>query len=222
MEGLVESLLRYPTVIFTGLMLVVSAFWLLSLIGGLDFELFDVPDMDLDVDGLDGADGAEAGGGSVFQALGLSGVPVTIAFTLVIVFGWLTSLLISETLDEVIEDVLPAGWSPAVVGVIALVIGVILAGFCVRPIAKALGSHKAVRKHELVGRSVRITTRHVTATSGQGEIDDGQAGIVAQVRCDHANGLTLHSRAIVVGFDAAQDAFEVEPDALDGAAEDAG
>ena len=215
MEGLVESLLRYPTVIFTGLMLVVSAFWLLSLIGGLDFEVFDVPELDLDVDGLDGldgADGAEAGGGSMFQALGLSGVPVTIAATLVIVFGWLTSLLLSETIDEYIGDVLPAGWSPAVVGIGALVIGIVLAGFCVRPIRKALGSHKAVRKHDLVGRAVRITTRQVTAKSGQGEIEDGQAGIVAQVRCDHVNSLTLHSRAVVVGFDAEQDAFEVEPD----------
>jgi len=209
MEGLLGTLLRYPTVIFTALMLVVSAFWLLMLVGGLDFEIFDAPDLDVDVDGIDGAAG---GAGSFMEGLGLSGIPVTIAGTLVIVFGWITSMLLSETLGDYIDDHLPAGWSHTTVGVAALVIAFVLAGLAARPIRRALGSHKAVRKHELIGRAVRITSMRVTATQGQGEIDDGQAGVVAQVRCDHANGLTLHSRAIVVGFDAGEDAFTVGPD----------
>lgn len=209
MEGLVESLLRYPTVIFTALMLVVSAFWLLMLVGGLDFEIFDAPDLDVDVDGIDGAEG---GAGSFMDGLGLSGIPVTIAGTLIIVFGWLTSMLLSETLGDYVDDHMPSGWSHTTLGVAALAIAVVLAGVAARPIRKALGSHKAVRKHELIGRPVRITSMRVTGSQGQGEIDDGQAGIVAQVRCDHANGLTLHSRAVVVGFDADEDAFTVEPD----------
>ena len=51
----------------------------------------------------------------------------------------------------------------------------------------------------------------VTDDQGQAEIEDGGAGIVAQVRCDHFNQMTLHSRAVVVGYDAADDAFAVEP-----------
>jgi hypothetical protein len=205
MQGWVETLFRYPTVIFTALMLVVSAFWLLSLVGGLDFDLFGAPDVDVDAD-------ATGGGGSVAEALGLSGIPVTIAATLVVVFGWLTSMFLSETIGEYVDEHLPAGWSRTALGVGALVVALGLAALCARPIRKALGSHKAQRKHELIGRPVRITSMRVTGDQGQGEIDDGQAGVVAQVRCPHANGLTLHSPAVVVAFDVDVDAFQVEPD----------
>ncbi len=180
------------------------------MVGGLDFDIFDVDvDLDGDVDGDVDGHGAAA---SFLDVLGLSGLPVTIAISLLVFFGWVASLFLTESLDGVIPEDLPFGLTRWGIGIGALLIAIPFAALVARPIKRKLKTQQAVHKHDLIGRGCRITTQRVTDSFGQGEIDDGGAGILAEVRCDHVNGMKRHSRAIVVGFDRDADAFSVEAD----------
>ena len=61
------------------------------------------------------------------------------------------------------------------------------------------------------GRTCRITTLRVDGTFGQAEIDDGGAGLVAQVRCLRSNRLTRDTQALVFDYDEAEGVYHVAP-----------
>jgi len=206
-DGFLQSLLMYPTVIFSGLMILVLMFWMVAMIGAIDIEVLDV-DIDVDADADADIDG---GGGGLLDTLGLAGMPISIAITLVIFFGWVVCLAMNAWAMPSIAEVLPQGASRIVVFLVSGLFAIVFASIASMPLRKAFRNHKAVSKHALSGRHCRITSMSVSATQGQGEIEDGGAGIVAQLRCPHFNTLSLHSRAIVVDYDAEEDAFTVEP-----------
>ena len=206
MGEFLTSVLMYPTVIFSGLMILVLMFWMVAMLGAIDIEILDIDadfdgDADLDVDG----------GGGLIDAFGFAGMPISIAISTIILFGWIVCLVLNAYAMPSVSEVLPKGASRVVVFLASAVLAVVLAAIALRPVRKVFTGHKAVSKHALTGRNCRITSMTVTAEQGQGEIEDGGAGIVAQLRCAQFNTLELHSRAIVVGYDAEQDAFTIEP-----------
>jgi hypothetical protein len=206
MDEFLQSLLSYPTVFFSGLMILVVLFWLVAMIGAIDIEVLDV-DIDIDAD----ADADFDGGGGLMDTFGFAGMPISVAISTVIFVGWVVCLVLNAWATPSIMEFLPKGASRAVVFFVSGVLAIGISSFAQRPVRKAVQNHKAVSKHARAGRPCRVTSMTVTAEQGQGEIEDGGAGIVAQVRCPHFNTLKLHSRCIVVGYDAEQDAFTVEP-----------
>jgi hypothetical protein len=209
MDEFLRALLEPPTVIFTGLMAIVLLFWVIASLGAIDVDFLDF-DVDLDTD-VDADVDVDGGGGGLLETLGFAGLPVSIAGTAVVLFAWIGSYVLNEWVGPNLEETLSAGASRIAVFVAASILSMIAASLALRPVRNALGNYKAVSKHALLGRFCRVTSLRVSADQGQGEIEDGGAGIVAQVRCVHFNQLQLHSRAIVVGYDADEDAFTVEP-----------
>jgi hypothetical protein len=60
MQEFLQIALSFPTAIFSGLLIVVIAYWLFVIIGMVDIDLFDL-DVDLDIEGdISGVDGMEA------------------------------------------------------------------------------------------------------------------------------------------------------------------
>ncbi len=82
--GFFGAALSFPAVIFSFALLVVIGYWILVLLGGID------------IDALDSAgegDGGDSDGDSgLVRGLGLGGVPVTVALSLLIVVAWFVSL----------------------------------------------------------------------------------------------------------------------------------
>ncbi|UUN28156.1 hypothetical protein [Streptomyces sp. FIT100] len=72
MGEFLEAAAAFPTVLFSSALVVTAGFWLTVLLGAAGAETFDA-DADLD-------------------ALGMGGVPVSVAGSLLIAFGWSTSL----------------------------------------------------------------------------------------------------------------------------------
>jgi hypothetical protein len=69
----------------------------------------------------------------------------------------------------------------------------------------------APSRRSLIGRICEITTLQVDDSYGQAEIHDGAAGLLIQVRSSDAGRLQRGSRALVFGYDADNEVFQIKP-----------
>ncbi len=186
MGGFVEAALSFPTVLFTFLLAVVVLYWLVVLLGAADTDSL---------------------GDEAFGGLGLGGVPVTVAVSVLVAVAWFVSLAATVLLD-------PLG-APAA-GLLALG-GALVAGWAVtRLVVLGLrrllpGGEEPSRRH-LVGRTGVIRTQRVTATFGQAEVAaaDGSTALV-QVRQTGRDDLRYGTTAVLYDFDADGEFFWVVP-----------
>ncbi|MFJ9774248.1 hypothetical protein ACIRVF_23890 [Kitasatospora sp. NPDC101157] len=165
-----------------------------------------------------GAGGGSAGGGSahgsehgnghhggVLDALGLGGVPATVAVSLLVALAWFVSLA---------GTVLTSG-APARGGVFAVALVASWAGtrVLVRPLRRLFPEDRPVTRADFVGRVCVIRTGRVTADFGQAEVtaEDGSTATV-QVRTPDAEpGLTAGRTALIYDYDPDGEHFLVAP-----------
>lgn len=235
LETLWVSATTFPTIVFTVLMGLLIVYWLISLVtgGGADSAIEGTVEgaaegmleglaegtMEGAVEGVaDGAAeaGIEAieGGGLLSQGLlklGITVVPVTLVGTLVIGFSWFVSLVLSRLLGRHIG----VGTTSLVVGggiiVVALALGMVATAWAVRPLKPLFSSDKTMSRHDLIGCSAILATSRVDETFGQAEFDDGEAGLLLQVRCRADNNVTRGEKVRIVRYDVTHDLFEVIP-----------
>jgi len=202
--------LEFPAVLFGFGLLVVFAYWLLVLVGGLGVDALDGGE------GI-GADAPGTGVAGVFAAAGLGGAPVTVTLSLFLAVAWFGALsgtaLTEGTLPRLL--VLPA----------ALLAAWLVTRLLVRPLGRLMPRETGTSRREFVGRMCVIRTGHVGPRFGQAEItaDDGSTALV-QVRAEGADaiGLTAGSTALVFDYDADGEFFRVTPYDFHGAEPDTG
>lgn len=159
-----------------------------------------------------GAEAASHGGlAGLLLALRLRSAPVTVIVSLISVFGWVLSLILSHYAAPLMSGVIPGWLIGVVVFIAAFVVAVPLTSVASRPLGRFFVIHSAPRKTSLIGKVCLLTTGRVDASFGQAELDDGGAGLLVQVRCDMANGLKRGSQALIVAYDQEREAFLVEP-----------
>lgn len=184
MGAFIAAAVAFPTVVFT---VAVFLFLIYATLKMLGFTLSAIADL---FDFID-FDGPEGDGHNFLDTMGVEGVPKTIVFGITSIFAWMASFLGMKYL----------GWAPWLVGVAALVAGFVLATLVLRPFKPLFAPPQASRKADLVGRPCVIRSTRVDASSGTAEVDDGAAGVLAEVRCAGENSLTVGSKAIVKQYD---------------------
>ncbi len=178
-----------------------------------------------DGDGHDGHDGAHThahahGHDGLLGALGgtdLRRVPTTVRVSFVAVYAWLASTLGALALEAPAARAgVPHAAFAALLGVVALVVGMRLAGYTVRPLAAVFERESAQKKSGLVGRVAEVSTGRLDAGFGQVLVKDGGAGLVIDARHE-GPALTRGVRVVVVSWDDERGVATVEP--LDGDAQ---
>jgi hypothetical protein len=237
MAELVSILLSFPTVIFTVMLAITVLYWLFVVLGAIDLDFLG-GGADAAVDGaLDGAlegavkgaaegalkgiaegaakgvaEGAADAAGEghlaeLFSALNLRKAPVTVVLTLFAAFGWLASAMTIQALG-------PA-WAGFFAGTGVLfgsgLVSLLATSLAVRPLGKLFVTHSAKGARDLVGQTCIISTGEVGPTYGQATLEDGGAGLILQVRCDDRGRLKRGDRALIIGWDADDEGFSVEP-----------
>jgi len=197
--------LGFPTIIFSILLAVVMVYWLLAIIGLVDWG--ESIDIDMDAPGEVGLIA------SYVVAFGLSGVPFSIVVTLLAVGGWLLSTLAGIWL-------LP--WVPTLPLQIAAGCGVLLAcvflsivisARLVRPLRGLFVTRWGTQSASLVGQECRILTGIVDERQGRAEVAQpgGRgAGINIRVWAPAPNTLARGSAAVIVEYDAALHRYLVQ------------
>ncbi|MGW5050995.1 hypothetical protein [Actinokineospora sp. NPDC004072] len=191
MGAFVSTALSFPVVVLSFALLVVVGYWLLVLIGASDVEAFNEVD-----------------------ALGLGGVPATVALSITIIVAWFTSLVVTVMLD---------GLDPTLVTVlgiaglaIAAVVGLLVTRLVLIPLRKLLPDAPAASRHDFVGLLCVVRTGRVDATFGQAEVTaaDGSSAIV-QVRQAGDDPLPAGRTAVIYDYDADGEFFWIAPVDLD-------
>jgi|SRR5690606_3513621 len=153
--------------------------------------------------------GAEGHG--LLDVLGLGGVPVTIALSLLIFIGWASTLLGMHWLGPALPDVFPSPILKGGVFVGGGALGVGLSALAIKPLRPFFKFKHAPTRNTLLGRVCVIDSGSVDGRHGQAILEDGGAGLRLHVVCARANTLKRGDRALILEFDPAREVYEVEP-----------
>jgi hypothetical protein len=148
----------------------------------------------------DAASGESGDGPLAF--VGLTGVPMSVVFSLLVLFAWFGSLAGAELLTIPLWIILVA----------ALVAAFIITRILVAVLARVWPHGPAASRSDFIGLTCVIRTGTVTRTFGQAEVHapDGSSAIV-QVRQTGNDTLTAGSRALLYDVDADGEFFWVVP-----------
>lgn len=141
----------------------------------------------------------------MLDALGLGGVPVTVAVSLLVAIAWFVSLA-----GTVLTSGAPARGGVFVVALVASWAGTRV---LVRPLSRLFPQDRPVTRGDFVGRVCVIRTGRVTADFGQAEVtaEDGSTATVQVRTATPEPALTAGRTALIFDYDAEGEHFLVAP-----------
>ncbi|QEZ93451.1 OB-fold-containig protein [Proteus sp. CD3] len=196
-----QNSLAFPSIIFSGLLIIISFYWLCAAFGLLDIDLFNI-DSELDVDAT--------GFAGWLTKLGLAGIPVTIILTIFILIGWFISYFTNYWIISAIET----GFIHYLAGFVALIIisfiSLNLTAVCLKPVRKKLVSrNKPKSVHQLVGKLAVVRSANVTENKGEAVLEDGGAGLILQIRAPEQENIKRGDSVVIISFDALTHSYQV-------------
>ena len=222
MSSLFAALTSFPAVVYTVLLGVVLVYWLLAIIGLVDFEAG--ADVDIGADAGDAGDIGDAGdagdagdGGpeglsglaAWLVAFGLNGVPFSIVVSLLALVGWFLTGMASLTLLPLVPDALR--WA-AGAGVLlaAAALSIVIAAQLVRPMRGLFVTHRAISNAALVGQVCKVLTGVVDERQGRAEVAQRGAGINIRVWAPAPNSLRRGDAALITEYDPARQRYRID------------
>ena len=205
-----QLLSSFPSAVPTVLLAVLLIYWLISMIGLVDMG--ESVDLDLHVDAGHAAHDAPdlhtlAG---YLVALGLGGVPLSVAASVLVFFTWLATALMHQYLLPLVPTA-PLG-TLAGIGILlfAVALAIPLSARVLKPMRGLFVKHAARSNASLVGHDCRIVTGHVDTGFGRAEVHDHGTSINIRVWAAEPNDLVKNSCAIILGYDEAREQYEVQ------------
>jgi hypothetical protein len=214
--GFLDTAASFPTAVFTTLLVVALFYWLLALIGAVDFEAgghhahLESGD---DVHGGHAEGDADVGALATYVvAWGLHGVPTSIAVSLLVLIAWVLSCLGGMW----VLPMLPAG-APAHVGGVLLAlasisIAVPLTSRLIRPLRGLFVTHTALHNASLVGQPCKVLTQVVDERAGRAEVAQRGANLNIRVWARTPNQLKRGATARIVAYQDNPARYLIEPD----------
>ncbi len=167
----------------------------------------------------DAADGLADSGGSTLGrflgCLGITAVPVTLFLSILIVISWGLSILVSRLVGVHIGVATTSLAVGSIVALTAFGLAVALTAWVIRPLKPLFRGDKMVSRSDLIGKVCTLTTMTVDDHFGMAEFNDGQAGLLLQVRCPHNNSFERGSFVRITNFDKENDIFSISPHAVE-------
>ena len=210
MDRFMDAAISYPTAILTALLLVVLVYWLLALVGWVDFESSGIDtELELQADGDPGEISTLAG---YVVAMGLSGVPFSIVSSVLVLVSWTLSCLAGEWLLPLVPTLLLQIVAGTVVLLVSVALAVLATALLVRPLRGLFVTHQAMGNASLVGQTCTVMSQRVDQRSGHAEVAQRGASIQIRVWNPDDNRLTKGDAAIILAYDEAANRYRIEPE----------
>ncbi len=186
-EFLQEAILPH-NMPFTILLGCVILYWLIAMLGALDFEMLDgLLQVDTEIDGdasVEGADSndGETGGPGIIQSMmnfmNASDVPIILVLSLLTLFTWAANLLGNHYLNPSHD-----GMIAAAVAFGAIIVGVLSAKWLTIPLKPFGRMIKSAEKQEpVIGRSGFVRSPNLDHEFGQVEVEAEGAPLLLNAR----------------------------------------
>jgi|UPI00038152F0 sensor histidine kinase YesM len=207
MDSFLVNISSFPTAIYTTSLVVVVGYWLFALFGALDFDAFDA-DIDIDVD----SGVSDLSGVAGFMAtLGLTGVPITIVISLLLLNAWLVCYFLA-----LFTPALPqfASWILFIVHmgvvIVSFLVSILLTAIMIRPLRGLFRKvHQVPKSISLLGASCRIRSSRVDGEFGEAECQNEGASLIIKVRTSNGEVFATGDRAVVIEHNQQDDFFYV-------------
>lgn len=201
MVEFVDAATTFPTAILTALLAAVVVYWLLAVIGLVDFDDGGL-ELDLDTEGLDLGTVA-----SYLVAFGLSGVPISVVVSMILLISWTLCCLAAMW----ILPLLPGALLGMAGGVIALLLSFALSlpltAAALRPLRGLFVTHGARSNVSLVGETCKVLSQTVDEGFGRAEVNTRGASLNIKVWAQVPNELKRGTLARILDYDATKGGY---------------
>ena len=198
----------YPTIVFTGLVMFVTLYWVVSLLGMADMDSVDAVETGSDAAVSDlSSTGFFTG---LMLKFGLYGVPLVIILSLISLIGWLLSYLYTSFLHQNFDSgVLYYVFGTGAL-IFVLVVSMWLTGMIISPIRKNIARIPKRNSANNIGKIAIVRTLSVTDKHGEAELNDGGAGLILKVRSDNSTSLLKKGdRVMLVAYLEEKNTYQV-------------
>lgn len=207
MASFADAALGYPTVICTALLAIVLIYWLLALVGLVDFE-----SSGLDIDVQADADPGEISTLATYVvAMGLNGVPFSVVVSLIVLVSWTISCLAGMWVLPLVAPLPMNIVAGTAVLLTSFATAIVVTARAVRPLRGLFVTHSAMANASLVGQACKVLTRTVDDKVGRAEVHQRGAGINIRVWARTPNTLSKGSSARIIDYDAGSGRYLIEP-----------
>lgn len=208
MGGFLDAALGYPTAVYTALLGVVVVYWVMALLGVVDFESSGIDiDVDMHADGQIDDLGVLA---SYVVGFGLNGVPFSIVVSLIVLVSWTLSCLAGMWLLAWVPTLLLKAVAGTIVLAGSFLVSIPVTARVVRPMRGLFVSHTAIGNAALVGLSCKVLTQAVNERLGRAEVARRGASINIRVWAPTPNTLGRGDSALIVEYDEAAGRYLIE------------
>ncbi len=188
MIDFLSNAFTFPTLFYTGLLVLVVIYWLISIFGIGGVDSFDA---EIEMDTGDNASSL-TGWLTKFR---LDGIPLTLSISLIVFISWILCFYMVEffinnmmkNIDNKMAKVALGFWLLLLSPALALPIVIsLLTPF--KPLMKKLKKEaKGASATDFVGRTATIRSEKVNLSYGSVELNDGGAGLILQIRTKEPN-----------------------------------
>ena len=182
MTDFIANAFSFPTLFYTGLLILTILYWVASTLGLGDLDIADGFE-------LESVEAAETSGW--MNRFKLDGIPVTISISFIIFLSWVICFITvhyyQDKITEELIEVFLGFWIIVLAPVIsAPIVGTLLTPL--KPIFEKLKQSADGRKADsLIGHIATIRTNKVTSEFGDAELDDEGANLILKVRAEEPN-----------------------------------
>jgi hypothetical protein len=197
MENFLTVSFSFPTIIFTVLLIFISVYWLLTIFG-----LFDIDFLNLDIDFDYSGEAPPVGGlAGVMVALGLTGLPVSIIISFLILFSWL-GVYLSSLYVLVYFDKGYLFWLIASVFIIlSIIVSIPITIALTKPMRRFFTVDYATKSNDLLGEICQVISSEVSDKYGEAELNNAGDHFVFQVRDKNDNSIKKGDNIILLEYD---------------------
>ena len=215
METFLANLTVFPVVVYTFALIIVILYWIMAFAGVVDIDMFDA-DVEIDIDTdfetevsiNPDAEGLSGLAGFMLN-WGLTGVPVTVVISLLIVTSWLISYLATSLiLVHLPFDIIRYALGAALIFV-CFAVSIPLTAWSIRPFKGLFIAHTAIKKDALIGQECEVTTGKVTEEFGQAILEDGEAGMILSIRAPAEKQIKKGDKVVLIEYIKKEDCYNV-------------
>lgn len=211
MDNFLVNISSFPTVIYTTLLVVVVGYWILAFTGTFDLDAFDVGvdiDMDLDLDG----DLSDLGGiAGLLTTLGLTGVPITIVISLLLLNAWIICYFLSLLIPDfpqfisLVQIAINTG-----IAVGSFMVSIPVTATMIKPLKGLFKKiNQAPKSKSLLGSTCRIRSSRADTEFGEAECQLEGASLIIKVRATGNATFKTGDRVVLIEHDQVNDFFKI-------------
>lgn len=205
MSDFINNILSFPTLFYTGLLVLTILYWLASSFGLADMDIGEGAE-------IDAPDIAEGSSGWM-NKLKLDGIPITISISFIIFMSWAICFVVVHFYQDKISDSLIEIFVGIWIIILAPVVSAPIVGALLsplKPVFKRLKKDGQGRNADsLIGHLATIRTNKVTTNFGDAELDDAGANLILKVRATEPNDLKRGDSVVITEYNMEENTYLV-------------